>query len=186
MKSKDAAVTLNVSQTTVKRWASYYPTVFRKDQFGHYIFNEQDLALLGFIKAAIERGETMEQIQLPMPAGAPAGEADQQPRLLEAFLETAASSSLLQTAENDVLTRILQVERRLDQKADEVVNAQIRQHREELEELRRMVERLAASVEQTRQPTPAEELRRSAAETKPPVHAPARKRGLFKSMFMWF
>ncbi|MFC4812480.1 MerR family transcriptional regulator [Paenibacillus sp. GCM10023250] len=186
MKSKEAAVTLNVSQTTVKRWASYYPTVFRKDQFGHYIFNEQDMALLGFIKAAIERGETMEQIQLPVPDAAPAAGTEQQPRLLDAFLETAASSALLQPAENDVLTRILQVERRLDQKADEVVNAQIRQHREELEELRRMVEQLAASVEQARQPMPAEEMRRSAPETKPAVQAPARKRGLFKSMFMWF
>lgn len=183
VKSKEAAMSLNVSQTTVKRWASHYPTVFRKDRFGHYTFDEQDLALLGHIKAAIERGETMEQIRLPLaPANA------EQPRLLEAFLETAASSELLRAPDSDMLTRILQVERRLEQKADEVVNAQIRQHREELEELRRMIEKLTVTVEQAREAAPvAEELRRGAAETAAASNEkPSRKRGLFRSMFVWF
>lgn len=179
VKSKEAAISLNVSQTTIKRWASYYPTVFRKDRFGHYMFNERDLELLGLIKSAIERGETMEQIKLPVPGS-------EQPRLHEAFLETAASSELLRTADDDVLTRILQMERRLDQKADEVVNAQILQHREELEELRRMIEQLAASVENARQPLPAmNDTRKTDSEPKQPA-TPPRKRSLFRSMFIWF
>src|SRR4051812_41945735 len=111
VKSKDAALSLNVSQTTIKRWASNYPDVFRKDRFGHYMFNARDLELLGLIKAAIERGETMEQIKLPV-------SGMEQPRLDEAFLETVASSELLRTADDDMLTRILQVEQRLEQKAD--------------------------------------------------------------------
>ncbi|QHT59079.1 MerR family transcriptional regulator [Paenibacillus lycopersici] len=178
VKSKEAALALNVSQTTIKRWASYYPAVFRKDRFGHYLFNERDLELLGLIKAAIERGETMEQIKLPTPGM-------EQPRLDEAFLETAASSELLRTADDDMLTRILQVEQRLEQKADEVVNAQIRQHREELEELRRMIEQIAASIEYTRHPlTAMDELRKN--EPKAPAAEKPRKRGLFRSMFIWF
>ncbi|NBD24112.1 MerR family transcriptional regulator [Paenibacillus glycinis] len=181
VKSKDAAISLNVSQTTVKRWASHYPTVFRKDKFGHYTFNDRDMEMLGYIKSAIERGETMEQIQLPAP------EQALQPRLLDAFLETAASSALLETAGDDMLTRILQVERRLDQKADEVVAAQIRQHREELEELRRMIEQLASSMEHAREPLPAiDDLRPKAADSKAQAAASSRKRGLFRSMFMWF
>ncbi|MBM7568397.1 MerR family transcriptional regulator [Paenibacillus sacheonensis] len=180
VKSKDAALSLNVSQTTIKRWASYYPNVFRKDRFGHYMFNGRDLELLGLIKAAIERGETMEQIKLPVPGM-------EQPRLDEAFLETAASSELLRTADNDMLTRILQLEQRLEQKADEVVNAQIRQHRQELEEMRRMIEQLSASMEHARQPLPAvaDQPRKNEAASPAPA-ASSRRRGLFKSMFMWF
>ncbi|WP_219835098.1 MerR family transcriptional regulator [Paenibacillus sp. R14(2021)] len=179
VKSKDAAASLNVSQTTVKRWASHYPDIFRKDRFGHYIFNERDMKLLAFIKTAIEQGETMEQIKLP-------SEPAEKPRLQDAFLETAASAELLRPAEDDMLTRILHMERRLDQKADEVVSAQILQHREELEELRRMIDQLSAAIEIVRQPAPSSEYTRSTPEAKPPVSQPSRKRGLFRSMFIWF
>ena len=163
VKSKDAANSLNVSQTTVKRWASHYPTVFRKDRFGHYTFNDRDMELLGYIKSAIEREKRWSKSSACARTGAAAAPARRLPR------DGGKLRRLLETAGDDMLTRILQVERRLDQKADEVVAAQIRQHREELEELRRMIEQLASSMEYAREPLPAvDDLRLRSADPKPP------------------
>ncbi|SEO35568.1 MerR family transcriptional regulator [Paenibacillus sp. OV219] len=186
VKSKDAAESLNVSQTTVKRWASHFPHYFQKDRFGHYIFTQQDLAMLGIIKAALENGETMDQIVLPEPEPEQAqAQAAQQP-MNQAMLEVAASVAAPE--ETDLLARIRSVERKLEQKADEVVAAQVLQHREELDELRRMVEQLAASLETARKPaSPMAELSASAAETAAAsTGLPSRKRGLFRSLFVWF
>ncbi|REE86465.1 chromosome-anchoring protein RacA [Paenibacillus taihuensis] len=198
VKSKDAAESLNVSQTTVKRWASYFPHYFQKDRFGHYIFTPQDLAMLGLIKAALERGETMDQIVLPEPQPQPEPENENAQQLIklqalqesasamnEAVQEVAAAAATLE--QTDLQTRLRNVERRLDQKADEVVVAQVLQHREELDELRRMVDMLATSIEMSRKPSMAE-LQAAAAETAASSSngSPSRKRGLFRSLFVWF
>lgn len=197
VKSKDAAESLNVSQTTVKRWASYFPHYFQKDRFGHYIFTPQDLVMLGLIKAALERGETMDQIVLPEPEPEPEAEAKQTLQVAEQALKESAIAvdeamqevaAAVAPEETDLLSRIRYVERRLEQKADEVVVAQVLQHREELDELRRMVDRLVESIETARKPAMTE-IHAAAAETaasSPAPVPPSRKRGLFRSLFVWF
>ncbi|AZN39297.1 MerR family transcriptional regulator [Paenibacillus albus] len=187
VKSKDAAESLNVSQTTVKRWASHFPHYFQKDRFGHYIFTQKDLAMLGLIKAALENGETMDQIVLPEPEPEPKQALAAQQPMNQAMLEVAASSAAA-PEETDLLARICYVERRLDQKADEVVAAQVLQHREEIDELRRMVDQLVESIETARRPaSPLAEISAAAAETAAATTGlPSRKRGLFRSLFVWF
>ncbi|MFB9274789.1 MerR family transcriptional regulator [Cohnella cellulosilytica] len=174
LKTKEAAERLGVSQTTVKRWASHYPASFRKDPLGHYVFSQREFGLLQSIQAEIERGRTLEQIVLPAastpdePASRPADEAAAERR-------------------RELQLRLCEIERSLDQKADEVVSVQVRQHRDELDELRRVVAQLAAAVETLESRATAmvetaknEEIRLPTAQ---PLALPERKRKLFRTFF---
>jgi len=175
LKTKDASERLGVSQTTIKRWASHYPSSFRKTPLGHYVFSQREFALLQYIKGRIEQGATLEQIALP---GPPAEEAARDP----------APADLYAAEARELQRRISEVERSLEQKADEVVSAQVRQHRTELDELRRSVAQLAAAVETLRSPPPAnaalpesEPFRAPALPEEPAL--PKRKRKLFRTFF---
>lgn len=172
MKTKDAAMLLDVSQTTVKRWASQYPASFHKDQLGHYVFSGHQINMLLYIKEQIEEGRTLDQIALPV-----------SPPL--------ASSEKLETApmpkdNTELLARIREIERSVGQKADEVVSAQVLQHRAELDELRQMVSQLAATIETlhargTQPPVQRDEFRLSMTKEEAPI--PAKKRRFFQSFF---
>jgi len=131
-KTKDVSELLGVSQTTIKRWASHYSNFFQKDRLGHYIFTEHECNLLLFIKEQVELGNPLDQISLPIKSSS--------------TLRNLAIHSNLPD-ENDLSSRIREVERSLEQKADEVVSAQVLQHRAELDELRQIVNRIAATVE---------------------------------------
>jgi chromosome-anchoring protein RacA len=168
-KTKDASELVGVSQTTIKRWASQFPSFFQKDRFGHYVFSEKQISLLIYIKSHIERGDSLEQITLP----------------IHLSVETAEKQVVVETPMDELFSRIREVERSVGQKADEVVSSQILQHRSELEELRQMISQLAATVENMQKPSvkpfalPAEFY---AANADKPM-LPARKRGFFRSFF---
>lgn len=173
LKTKDAADLLSVSQTTIKRWASTFPDFFQKDRFGHYIFSEQEIDLLIHIKDRIDHGETLDRIVLV---------TNKQP--LELLQDEPSLHAYGLTME-DMITRIDHVERSLDQKADEVVSMQLLKQREELEELRQMIEQLAASIESIQmlssQTSSSNDEIHSAAVAK--LQAPPKKRGLLRSFF---
>ncbi|MFC4598280.1 MerR family transcriptional regulator [Cohnella hongkongensis] len=214
LKTREASERLGVSQTTVKRWASHYPSSFRKDPLGHYVFSQREFGLLQYIQSEIERGQTLEQISLPAaPAPVHHAAAAEAPRLAErtssslwpvphaVAAEAPPSSSSGVTADDkkELLARMVEIERILDQKADEVVSAQVRQHRTELDELRRIVARLSAAVEALQSRAAAmvetargEEMRLTAAHPALPSASqsapksaalPERKRKLFRTFF---
>lgn len=168
VKTKDAAELLGLSQTTIKRWASHFPTFFQKDRYGHYAFSEKQISLLIFIKDRVDQGDSLEQIKLPS----------------NPVLEPLKPFDSLMTPMEDMLSRIREVERSLGQKADEVVSAQVLQHRTELEELRQVVAQLAATVENMRSPSPQHppfptQFPSPAAATDAPSPIPDRKRRFF-------
>jgi chromosome-anchoring protein RacA len=144
MKTKDVSEYLGVSQTNIKRWASHYPLAFNKNHVGHYVFTEQEVQLLLYIKNQISQGKALHQISLPVepvlsvPSPLPLRHMPSKPRADQ--------------TRNDMISRIREVERSLQQKADEVVTFQVLQHRAELEELRGMIEQIAVSVEKMQKP----------------------------------
>ncbi|MBW7476114.1 MerR family transcriptional regulator [Paenibacillus oenotherae] len=92
----------------------------------------------------------------------------------------------------ELMSRIRHVEHTLSQKADEIVNLQVLQHRMELDELRQMVEQLIRSVEaagtpNATPPVPSE----SAAPSEEPAASSLKlqirhkKRGLLRSFFQF-
>lgn len=173
LKTKDAADLLSVSQTTIKRWASTFPKFFQKDRFGHYMFSEQEIDLLIHIKDRIDHGETLDSITLITNGEPPEPQQDEIP------LHTHDPSV------EDMLTRIEHVERSVEQKADEVVSIQLLQQRKELEELRQMIEQVAASIEtiqmsRSKTYSPQDEIHPAAVAK---LQAPPKKRGLLRSFF---
>lgn len=173
LKTKDAADLLSVSQTTIKRWASTFPNFFQKDRFGHYIFSEQEIDLLIHIKDRIDHGETLDRIILI------SNKQPSEPLHDETPVRTHDPSV------EDMLTRIEHVERTVDQKADEVVSVQLLQQRKELEELRKMIEQLAVSIETIQMSnnktySSHDEIHPIAAAK---LQAPPKKRGLLRSFF---
>lgn len=172
VKTKDAADLLSVSQTTIKRWVSTFPNLFPKDRSGHYIFSEQEINLLMYIKDRISHGETLDSIKLT---------DNQQP------LKSLQDSSYPNPDKplEEVLSRIVYIERSLDQKADEVVSVQLLKQREEIEELRQVVKQLAASIETIQKPSSKihslrDEVHPAASSR---LQSPPRKRGLLRSFF---
>lgn len=142
--TREACEILGVSQTTLKRWISYFPNVFPKDQLGHYLFAERELKLLEKIKEEVRGGVPMDKIELPV-----AQERD---------AAAAAGAAAFSGTEADTLRlRVAQLERALAQKADEVVAAQIYQHRQEIDELRLMLRQLSEAVEGLQQAAAARE-----------------------------
>lgn len=173
LKTKDAAELLSVSQTTIKRWAAMFPDFFSKDRFGHYIFTEQEISLLGSIKDRITHGEALERIHLN-----PANDGRPPKSLQESQVPHTQDKPM-----EEMLSRINDIERSLDHKADEVVSFQLLQQREELEDLRQMIKQLAVSLETIQNgqsPSPYAELHPVAAVK---LSTPPRKRGLLRSFF---
>lgn len=162
---------LDVSQTTVKRWASQYPASFRKDQLGHYVFSGHQVNMLLYIKEQIEQGRTLDQIALPVSLPLASSEKPE--------------TEPMPKDNGELLSRIREIERSVGQKADEVVSAQVLQHRAELDELRQMVSQLAATIETlngkgTKPPVQHGEFRLPIVKETP---TPAKKRRFFRSFF---
>lgn len=85
----------------------------------------------------------------------------------------------------ELLSRIREIERSVGQKADEVVSAQVLQHRAELDELRQMVSQLASTIETLHgkgiKPSVQQDQFRLPIIKEPPT--PAKKRRFFRSFF---
>ncbi|WP_435168567.1 MerR family transcriptional regulator [Paenibacillus glycanilyticus] len=64
LKTKEAAHQLAVSETTVRRWVSTFPASFRKDMFGHYIFDTPAMEKLRKIKGQLDSGTALYDIRL--------------------------------------------------------------------------------------------------------------------------
>ncbi|OMF90847.1 MerR family transcriptional regulator [Paenibacillus sp. FSL R7-0273] len=172
-KTKEAAEQLSVSQTTIKRWAAMFPASFPKDRFGHYIFTTQEVSLLKSIKERLEQGESLDSITL----------AENQPQAEP--MPIIQKPPVTEPPMQEVWSRLVRIERSLDQKADEVVSVQLLQQRQELEDLRRMIQQLAVSIESIQQPrlqaaAAYEELHPLAAMK---LKTPPKKRGLLRTFF---
>ncbi|MFE5318864.1 MerR family transcriptional regulator [Paenibacillus sp. NPDC056579] len=131
--TKEVALKLGVSSTTVKRWVAFFHGWFQKDEFGHYIFSSGDISRLGSIKEQLQQGMTMQAI---MDAN---GEGSKK--------EKASPPPPSAAATQELLHHITQLELKLAQKADDIVNLQVLQHRNELEDIRKTVQALASEVE---------------------------------------
>jgi DNA-binding transcriptional MerR regulator len=279
LKTKEAAQQLVVSETTIRRWVSTFPASFRKDMFGHYIFDAPAMNKLRQVKGQLDAGTALYDIKLPtlaeeealaalaaevVGAGTPvqadtladgasvssnagstveravalgrnanssvlvvdragnirnagpgevnlataeittgiehaaagaggnslmtlaphASNTDQSHEASQVTVPTAPirPSSHLFDEPDPMLERLNAIENALSQKADEVVTVQLLHHRKELEELRKSLTELAASIEAIRNP----EQQSTAFEIAQSTEAEGkRKKRSFRSFFFF-
>ncbi|MFA8438037.1 MerR family transcriptional regulator [Pueribacillus sp. YX66] len=147
-KTKEVSQELGVNPTTVQRWVKYFKLPCEKNEHGHYLFNDTNILQLKEIKQQLNLGLPMSQVKVTH---------------LNEYDFTGAED-MTHNKINDVLkkfnamtTRLENVEYQLGEKATNVVNIQLLQHRRELEKLYKLVENLKSEIEQLKAEKPKEE-----------------------------
>lgn len=136
-----------------------------RNEFGHYIYTEEDIEMLKTFKEQIQNGVPTHSIHI-----------QKKPRKASLMLQQTSVSN------HTLIDRLQELERDLDNKANSVVTYQILQHRREIEELRTQVEQLHRKVEKLTSTTNKHEMSEN------PIGQPTeikkrRKKNVFKSIF---
>ena len=134
LKTSNVARRLGVSTKTIQRWVKKYDIPCQKNDAGHYVFDAQTIAMLEQIK--FEQGAALED------------EFDtdiekQEIVCPDTFFETSIKPHL-----EEFGARLRAAERKIEQKADDVVSFQILQHRNEIDELAEKIHELENRISQ--------------------------------------
>ncbi|MBB6281954.1 MerR family transcriptional regulator [Geobacillus subterraneus] len=139
LKTTDVAARLGVSPKTVQRWVRKYDIPLRRNEAGHYLFDEKTVALLERVK--FEQGAALEAPPAPDRPSTPPRNVP-----IDALFQGYVEPELTRVA-----SRLDQLEQQLEQKADDVVSIQLLHHRREMEEITARLtalEQLVARLEQ--------------------------------------
>lgn len=132
LKTKDVSRVLSVNPTTIQRWVKYFELPCEKNEHGHYLFDDTNILQLKEIKQQLSIGLPMSQVQIT------------HLNQTESFEQTKLDHVLLKF--DQMAERLDYVESQLEEKATNVVNIQLLQHRRELEKLHNLVENLKAEI----------------------------------------
>lgn len=154
MNTADAANELGVSTKTVQRWVKQLQLPASRNELGHYFFTEDDIAILKEVKEQLKNGTSMQDVTIKRPKKTffikknemiqtkdPALQLNERlEERLQRFLEH-------EQLERELLQKkIAELERKLEQKADDVVSYQLLQQRRELEEERQQIKHLEQKI----------------------------------------
>ncbi|ANX12657.1 chromosome-anchoring protein RacA [Fictibacillus halophilus] len=132
LKTKTVSEELGVNPTTVQRWVRHFNIQCDKNEHGHYLFKQEDIEQLREIKAQLDNGLLMSDIQI------------------QSF-QTSEKSVELPTQFEEKFDRlnaaIKALEKKVEEKADAVVSYQMLQHASELEELIKKMENMEARLQ---------------------------------------
>ncbi|MFC0559931.1 chromosome-anchoring protein RacA [Halalkalibacter alkalisediminis] len=130
LKTKEVSEVLGVNPTTVQRWAKYFGLVCETNEHGHFLFTQEHVETMREVQIQLQQGKKMKEIQLGMGLN--------QMEKNELNIKTATYEEKLE----EVITRVGELDRKLSQKADEVVSYQLLKHRSELEDMMKMIKNL--------------------------------------------
>ena len=133
MKTKQVSDELGVNPTTVQRWVKYFDLSCEKNELGHFLFTSETLEELKGIKNDLRRGYSMEKIKSK---GSPT----------KSTPEKIVSQQMFEQKLDRFAVRLEQLERQLEEKANEVITVQVLQHRSELDELVKKVNSLEGKL----------------------------------------
>lgn len=155
---------LGVSSSTIQRWVKHLGLDMERNEFGHYLYSDDDIAILKQFKEEIQKGVPIQEIQVRR-------------KTRRGYMKLQEKSM----GNEKLIERIRKLESELDNKADSVVSYQLLQHRREIEELKSQIQQLQEIVEKSESKTNK--------MTNPPLHhTPAeptkrKKRTVFRSIF---
>jgi chromosome-anchoring protein RacA len=169
MFTSEVAKLLGVSQSTVQRWVKQLGLPMEKNERGHYLFKHEDIELLNEIKEQIQKGILLQDIK-PLHG-------------------KKARKGLIKSNENEIaneklLTRIVDIETKLNTKADSVTSYQLLQHRREIEEMQNHITLLMDRVETLEnQIKPDSEVKIPIDQELPKLTKKSKKKNIVTSLF---
>ncbi|WP_338778887.1 MerR family transcriptional regulator [Metabacillus sp. FJAT-52054] len=136
MNTAAVAKELGVSTKTIQRWVKQLELPMERNELGHYHFREDDLETLKSVKEHLHHGVLLQDIKAenaPVPAMEPA--------------ETKPLSTDAESRVAELENRLELMEQKMNLKADAVVSYQLLQHRREMEELSRKIQKIEQTID---------------------------------------
>lgn len=154
MNTADAANELGVSTKTVQRWVKQLQLPASRNELGHYFFTKDDIAILKEVKEQLKNGTPMQDVTVKRPKktflikkNEMVQTEEPAPPLNERLEERLQRFLEHEQLERELLQKkIAELERKLEQKADDVVSYQLLQQRRELEEERQQIKHLEQKI----------------------------------------
>jgi chromosome-anchoring protein RacA len=132
LKTKTVSEELGVNPTTVQRWVRHFNIQCDKNEHGHYLFKQEDIEQLREIKAQLDNGLLMSDIQI---------------QSFQASEKSAELPTQFEEKFDRLNAAIRALEKKVEEKADAVVSYQMLQHASELEELIKKMENMEARLQ---------------------------------------
>ncbi|TYS64516.1 MerR family transcriptional regulator [Sutcliffiella horikoshii] len=168
LKTHEVAKELGMAPRTVRKWVQKYEIPCRKNDYGHYVYDEEALARLETLKA---NSEVAGALDVDF-------ETDSKEVHLENMNVRSEKSKAFDHQLVTLAERVSRTEQMIQQKADEVVSYQLLQQRKEIEELTKKVDRLESMLDQLQ--APAKKMEPPLIFDQPPQQ---KRRNVFRSIF---
>ncbi|MEH7383876.1 MerR family transcriptional regulator [Bacillus sp. JJ1521] len=171
MNTTEFAKKLGVTNKTVRKWIKNFDIPCDKNEYGHYVFEEKDLSLFEGIRNQVKSGVPSDKIELSPP----------EPRKGTVRKMVQASDKTLSEKLNAIMDRIKENERQIEEKASDVVSYQLLQHRKEIDELQKKMQKMEEYIEQLEREK--EELQKQTAVTLEKVEGSRKRKRVLGFLF---
>ena len=131
MNTSAVAKLLNVSHSTIQRWVTQLNMEVERNQLGHYQFSDDDIDLLRKIQDQLNEGVVLQKVTIS------------EKKIRKASVKQHTEPE----KEDQLIERISRLEKSVKTKADDVVSYQLLQHRSEMEDMQKLVNKLEARIE---------------------------------------
>lgn len=135
MKTSDVAKELGINPKTVLKWVKQHDIPCEKNELGHFEFTDQHL-------------KQLKQVQSNSPSQRAAPTVSKREGTVSLSIEETEKWQEMQKQMDQMLMRLMENERRIEEKAGEVVTFQILEHRSEIDDLQKKVDKLEARIQE--------------------------------------
>ncbi|MBE4907753.1 MerR family transcriptional regulator [Bacillus luteolus] len=132
MNTTTVAKKLGVSTKRIHKWIKHFNLSCKKNENGHYFFDDANFALLSTICEQMKQGVPLTEMKISLPRKG---------------IQNAVTSPITDEQYTRLLERIERNERKIEEKASEVVSYQLLQQRREIEELNEKISKLEKQVQ---------------------------------------
>ncbi|MGG3571712.1 chromosome-anchoring protein RacA [Bacillus gobiensis] len=175
MNTTVVASELGVSTKTVQRWVKQLDFPASRNEYGHYEFTNEDVEALKKIKDQLKNGASMHEVASKSENHKKAfvwtertGFDHGQKEYIIALEQKLENLSQKAHAEMEHMGKIIsKLEKKLTQKADDVVSYQLLQHRRELEDLQSKLVHMEEQLQKSNEKLAATEMAASIENQKP-------------------
>jgi chromosome-anchoring protein RacA len=133
MKTSDVAKELGVNPKTVLKWVKQHDIPCEKNELGHFEFTEEHVEQLKQIQIQPPR------VQVP---------ANKRQGTVSISIEESEKWQEMQKQMDQLFMRLRENERRIEEKAGDIVTFQILEHRSEIDELQKTIQKLESRIQE--------------------------------------